>query len=217
MTRQWGATGVRELGSETLTQSRRQQIEYELKGRSVEILDRDGFYGAIDVAIASFRTMRRIRGESRPAAVRKNLKSAIDAGFRLNRKLNDLDGNSRLILYEFEEEGIQALQAKLGKIIDALNKAYRAADEYPKKGNLKERERLDLAVAVEVAIERYTNKPPTTTKEGFYTSLLAMVLEDALGREVKAVHALADKAHKYRALQDDPDGSLENIPPAEAK
>ena len=195
----WGATGIVVLGTETLRPSCREQIELVLNTRAVELLDRDSFYGALDCAIACFHAGRQIRQDSSPAAVRENLSKAINAAIKFNDSLNELDGNSKQILDVIRKGGVHALYDGLKEIISDLSKARQIAENYPKNGKgIEDNDRLHLAVAVADAFENHTNKAATTTKEGDYCSLLAMVLGDALDREVKAPHELAGVALKYR-------------------
>lgn len=207
----WSTVGVVKLGPETLTPSRKEQIEQILEDRRVELSDRDAFYEALGLAIACFHAGRQIRESSRPAAVRENLKSALDAACKLKDKLNGLDGTSRLILDTSTKWGLQAHFGMMGMVVAAHERAYKVVDDHPTKGgNLKDWDRVHLAVAVANAIDSYSNVKATTTKDGLYISLLDVVLEEALGKDVKSVHVLAGKALRYRAEQNHPDDSLED-------
>ena len=90
------------------------------------------------------------------------------------------------------------------------------AADYPRnRKGLRDYERLHLAVAVADALENYTNAPPTSTKEGIYIPLLAVVLGDALDSEVKAAHELARYALKYRAEQRPLDDQIDSTKPTQ--
>lgn len=207
----WWTMGVVELGPETLTESCSEQIDLDLKGRSVEISDRDAFYKALDLAIACFHAGRNVRGFSRPAAVRKSLKKIFDSVHKFGDNLESLNLTARGILDESADGGLEAHFTRVRKVIAAHKRALKVVDDHPiSGGNLKDWDRIHLAVAVADAIETYSNVTATTTKDGLYMSLLEMVLADALRQEVKAVHGLAGKALKYRAEQNHPDDSLED-------
>ena len=175
-TREWGATGVTELPQFSITNETREQILKDFKRHNVVKVP-DTFFDVLRGAIASYLASIVLKKESRPAAIRKNLKAALDAAFRLNNKLNALDGNSRLLLDE-AGASIHALQSiHLQRILSALYRALASAKEYRTSGGALTDQGLDqLAVEVAGAIEEYSGKSATTTKYGLYHSILVTVL-----------------------------------------
>ncbi|RRQ21972.1 hypothetical protein D6C00_08440 [Thiohalobacter thiocyanaticus] len=140
----------------------------------------------------SYKAMSSLRDESKPSEVRKNFKKSLDAALILNDRLNEMDANSRLILDRNMAGGITTLHEYLNRIISALSEGGHAANEYP-KGRLTDYARLELARIVIKALKSQGIEP-TTTKEGLFSNVLAIVLETATGKPVNAVHALAAEA-----------------------
>jgi hypothetical protein len=136
MPRQWGATGVTDHISVEIDAKARTQIGLELRTKGVVTSEIPAaFYKSLGEAIGSFNSGRELAKASKPAKVRANLQAAIDAALELNKKLGDLDGNSRQLLGEVEDGKVSVLQdVYLWKIIQALNGASHLANEYPERG-----------------------------------------------------------------------------------
>ena len=215
MVRAWGATGAGEICPPRLRSSTKEQIELILNGRNVPQERREEFFESIASAVGFFDSNKGLREKSKPSSVRKNLQNALTAARRLADALVSLDGNSCLLLHEGHTENIQELRAYSRRIVGALQNARRLADEYPGKasGNLPENERLFLAADVADAMERILGLKPTTTRENLYEALLEVVLMEATGKKVKAVHNLARRALSYPIKRVTPDGPVEYVPP----
>lgn len=213
MTRKWGATGVGDPATRRFSLGTREQIEQFLKDRSIEVADPDGFFDALAGAIGLFDTLVRLRKESRPAAVRKNLGHATDAALGLHDALNELDGNSRQLLGEVVQGGIHSLYDNIKPVIRALQRALRLAGDYPCVGDLPEPHRFFLAADVADAIETYLGIPATSTKSGIFMAILESVVTEATGKEAKAVHELARKAVKHKVKRKGLGGLVEYVPP----
>lgn len=219
MTREWGASGVGKLDAVELSPDTREQIKQILDTQSIKVADLDGFLNALADAIAFFKAQVKMREESRPAAVRRNLKRAHDAALKLNDALNKLDGNARQLLARVPEGDIHSLYENVGAAITALAKAQKLANEYPGQfgGNIPANHRIFLAADVADVIDSYLGIKPTTTKEGLFQAILEVVLEEATGREVKAVHALVRRTLSNNVKRKIPDGTVEYVPPPKAK
>ena len=191
----------------------RGQIEQFLKDRSIEVADPDGFFDALAGAIGLFDLGKRLRGESRPAAVRKNLRCVEKAALLLNDALNRLDGNSRQLLDETVPGGIRSLFGHMREIILPLKEAVLLAKEYPKGGNLPESHRYFLAADVKDAIKTHLGIRATCTKNGLFEAVLEAVLKEATRKPVSAVHELARVVIKHKVKRKRPGGIIEYIPP----
>ena len=202
--RQWGATGVGDPATPRTSPGTREQIEQFLKDRSIEVADPDGFFDALAGAIGFFDWSKRLRGKSRPAAVRDNLRCAEDAALLLNDALNRLDGNSRQLLRETVPGGIRSLFGHMREIILPLKGAVLLAGEYPQGGALHEPHRFFLAADVADAIETHLGIRATCTKEGLFEQVLATVLEDATRKPVSVVHELARAVIKHKVKRKRP-------------
>ncbi len=228
--RQWGATGVRgrveqirpyvfEVSADAsitarLSPDRRTQIEQFLKDRSIEVANPDSFFDALADAIGFFDLGKRLRGESLPAAVRKNLVHATDSALGLHDALNELDGNSRQLLGEVVQGGIHSLYDNIKPVIRALQRTLRLAGDYPQGGgDIPEPHRFFLAADVKDAIKTHLGIRATCTKKGFFEEVLDAVLEEATRKPVKAVHELARAVIKHKVKRKRPGGIIEYVPP----
>lgn len=195
MSTTWFPAGACDYEVIKLSEEQRTSIRLELRAGEVDECSWDAFYTDIEQGLAAYRAMTGLADESRPAAVRRNLKTSLETALKLNDTLNDLDANSRLLLGQAASGGIHATYNHLQEIIMALSEAGHKADDLPSKGRLPDYARLNLATAVLEAL-RSCGASPTTTKEGLYQNLLAVVLEIATGKPANAVHDLAEKAMK---------------------
>ncbi len=200
MSARWFPSGVTSLDPVRLSSEERESIRLELRARGVDEGHWEVFACDIEVALAAYQAMTGLSDKSKPAAVRKNLRTSLDAALRLNDSLNHLDANSRTLLGKAVNGGISAVNNHLSEIIMALSEAGHKADEMPTKGRLPDYARQELAVAVLEALQ-YCGVTPTTTKEGLYHNVLAVVLEIATGKPVNAVHDLVEKAMKQTKRQ----------------
>ncbi len=228
--RQWGATGIGgrveqirpnvfEVSADAsitarLSPDAREQIETILNGKSIAVPDTEGFFDALAIAIGFFDLGKRLRGESLPAAVRKNLVHATDSALGLHDALNELDGNSRQLLGEVVQGGIHSLYDNIKPVLRALQRALRLAGDYPQGGGaLPEPHRFFLAADVKDAIKTHLGIRATCTKEGFFVKVLDVVLEEATGKEALAVHELARAVIKHKVKRKHPGGIIEYVPP----
>ncbi|MCA1805694.1 MAG: hypothetical protein LC646_10250 [Xanthomonadaceae bacterium] len=195
MSTTWFPTGACDFKVVRLSKDQSETIRLELRAGGVKKDYWDTVNADIELALAAYRAMTGLAEESKPASVRKNLNISLNAALRLNDTLNDLDANSRMLLSQVASGGISKIHHHLSEIITALSEAGHKADELPDKGRLPDYARQNLAVAVLEAL-RSCGVAPTTTKDGLYNNLLAVVLEIATGKRASAVHKLATKAVK---------------------
>lgn len=195
MSARWFPSGAVNLKPVRLSSEERESIRLELRAGGVDEGHWEVFACDIEVALAAYKAMTGLSDESKPAAVRKNLKTALDAALRLNDSLNDLDANSRMLLGRVINGGISGVNSHLSEIIMALSEAGHKADEMPTKGRLPDYARQGLAEAVLESLQ-YCGVTPTTTKGGLYHNVLAAVLEIATGKPAIAEHDLVEKTIK---------------------
>ncbi len=132
----------------------------------------------------------------------------------LNAHINDLDGNSRQLLDEAAEGGLEGFRSHLSGVVLALHEALRRAEEYPKSGRLPEHHRIFLAADVADAIKQFIHVLPGPTRGGLYFSILESVCTEAFGKEAPPdVYRLAKKALSYPVKIKSADGVVEYCPP----
>jgi hypothetical protein len=126
-----------------LSPARRERIADELRRSDLNLQNVASLLEALTAAIGRFDSWRDLREKSRPANVRENLKAALKAAERLNKRLYALDGNSScLLIREAAHVDALSLHRQLDAIVQPLFAASQLAQEYPHKGNLPETERL---------------------------------------------------------------------------
>ena len=206
MKRSWGASGVGQIGP-GLSDQTKAHIRSSVFDCGHRTSCPEVFFATLDEAAGIYRSNASLREESRPAAVRNNLKLALNAALRLNDRLDALDGNSRSILVDvvptikgFEENqlsdpdsrrptGIMLLRGNLKPIIVALREALGRAKQYPKKGDLPRHHRLwlaaDIADAIRELLNIKLNKKPKDISKGVFVSILELVFNEvATGEKI---------------------------------
>ena len=209
-TRKWGSTGVNGFRPAEINDQQRDHLCLELRDHGVTEIS-PKFFDALSLAIGHYLANGRLAEESKPGAVRANLKDAFDAAQLLNEKLNALDGNSRQLLGEVGAEINELQNELLRRIVLSLNDALNLAHEYQHKGGrLFDHGRLWFAVDVGHAVEQHLKVKATSKVEGLYESVLTIALGIATGRDAASVHDLARRAIKAMALNKP--GEYEHIP-----
>lgn len=195
MTKDWGATGVIDYIPVALDPDTKEQIKRQLGPNAPRKAQLDAFLEAVQDAIRFYHAQRELSDQTKPAVVRANLEAALNAALELEARLQALDGNSRMLIREEFKEGISVLEDRhLGTIMNALKEAAHVADQYPKRGRLPDHARLWLAVDVADALQTHLEIRATSTKEGVFESLLAIILGAATGQAAESVHDLARRA-----------------------
>ena len=110
MTRTWGPTGVFEPEDEKLSSDAKDHIKEHIRYHRHSVSDLDAFFDELDQALSRFKAYARRRQEGLPATIRKNLKRAAKVSMDLNAHINDLDGNSRQLLNEAAEGGLEGFR-----------------------------------------------------------------------------------------------------------
>ena len=192
MTRQWGVSGVADLGHGLSTSIKESIKKSVFDGHQTSCPEE--LFVALDSAAGFYRASAQIRAESLPAAVRHNLKLTLKASLRLSDRLNDLDGNSRQLLdevtrHEVDSNGSLIVIKNLSSLINALSKACILAKQYPQKGDLPRDHRRWLARDIADALREHLKidleaDVKTGTKSTFI-SILSLVFEEvATGEKI---------------------------------
>jgi hypothetical protein len=193
MPREWNPLGAGDFKPVPLSKNTKECIQIELNRFGADISNIQSFFSEIEYSIARFKAINKIKDDSKPSAVRKNLNSAYESALVLNKSLSHLDSNSWLLLSQNINGGVGALNEHLMAIIDALAQALHAADDLPKKGRLHDHARKELLRDMCILFKKQGIEP-LTTKEGLFSNVLSKVLEEATGKPVSAIHDLVSKA-----------------------
>ena len=207
-----GATGVTSLLEHVLNDDSWAQIKEILTGQRIEVADLKPFRDALGGAVGVYQAYRKLSEESRPGAMKDNLKSLLKVAQKLSDGLDKLDGNSRQILDRAAAEGLQAFRRDARDQVVTLNRALRSAAEYRERGRLDENERLFLAVEVAAAIKKHLDRKPTTTKQGLFEAVLSIVMTEAIGKKDPVVHSLVQRAFSCCERRESLDGAVEYVP-----
>ena len=216
MTRMWGPTGTFVPENAELSLDTKEQINQFILDHGHSVSDPDAFFDELDKALSQYKGFARFRQEGLPATIRKNLKKAAKVSMDLNAHINDLDGNSRQLLGQAAEGGLEGFRSHLSGVVLALHEALRRAEEYPKRGRLHEHHRIFLAADVADAIRQFIHVPPAATRGGLFVSILESVCTEAFekfGKEGPDVYGLANKALSYPVKIRSADGVIEYCPP----
>ena len=209
----WGPTGTFVPENAELSSGTKEQINQFILDHGHSVSDPDAFFDELDKALSQYKGFARFRQEGLPATIRKNLKKATEVSMDLNAHINDLDGNSRQLLDEAAEGGLEGFRSHLSGVVLALHEALRRAEVYPKRGRLHEHHRIFLAADVADAIRQFVHVTPVPTRDGLFYSILESVCTEAFGKEPSDVYGLAQKALSYRVKIRSADGVVEYCPP----
>ena len=202
MTRQWGASGVAQLGPGLSTRTK-EDIKRSVFDCCHQTSCPEELFVALDRAAGLYKAHSQVRALSLPAAVRNNLKLTLDASLRLNDRLNELDGNSRELLSEVTRggedlnNGILSVYDNLSPIINALNKAYILANKYPHKGDFPKDHRRwlarDIADALRAHLKIDLEADVRTGPRGTFKLILSRVFEEvAVGQKINFLKLAQD-------------------------
>ena len=221
MTQQWGASGVGQLGS-GLKPSTKDSIKKSVFDGGHQTSCPEELLVALDFAADVYRAAAQLRAESLPAAVRNNLKLALDASLRLSDRLNALDGNSRKLLREVirhggdPKKGIMSVNS-LSPIINALSKAYFLAKQYPQKGDLPRDHRRwlarDIADALREHLKIDLEADVESGAKSTFISILCDVFEEVATGEKIDFPKLAQDALTLDVKSTGQGGLIEYYPP----
>ncbi|GAB5452314.1 MAG: hypothetical protein Hals2KO_26420 [Halioglobus sp.] len=203
MSRNWSPEGVAAWKMYELNKERRDQFKTELASRDIVCDKPDSFFAALERAISLFKSDRALAADASPASARSDLRAALDLAYKLNQKLNDLDGVAWSLLSENAESSFLDQKAQtIQPLIQNLEQAMHIADEdFPQKGRLPDRSRLVLAVEVARIVKCHLGFEPTSTRGGLYDAILSLTLEAATNQPANSVHDLARNAIKQLKAQ----------------
>jgi len=193
----WGPTGVIQLPPHTIKKVTREYLTAVVKTANRKPADLEAFFEDLNTAIRFYKGFKRLRQETRPQAVRQNLKRARDHSARLMQSLNDLDGKSRQIISGMNEQSeFSRLLESAGQNWELLSRAYRRAQMGPRQrsGRLVEGELDNLAADVADAIKSRLKCKLGAAREGLFHSVLQIVLKEATGIARSPTQALLRRA-----------------------
>jgi len=194
MTLNWGPSGVVDTEPFHLEEQTKAHIAQQLESAGKKS-GLNSFLQEIGHAITMYLAARELHESSRPAAIRKNLKSCLTAIDNLDQAMKALDGNSlRIFLQRADRKTLNAFSEGLPILRRDFGNSLAHAQNYPRSGRLIDHARLLLAIDVGRGFQIHLEDRPTATKGGKYESILAIVLESATGVEPKKVHELACRA-----------------------
>lgn len=196
MSREWRPNGITKWKAFELRDSSKEQVATILKtkvsGVSPERVEQ--FIQQLEKAVSIYHLMRKVATNSKPSSVRKNLKNAQKKALEFNRKLNELDSNSHLLITEINGEGVDGIRSKLGEIIKTLSGALSLANEYPKAGRLSEFEKRNLGQAIAEAIQTVLDVKPSSTREGLLEQCYSIVYQDITeDKSADGVHTVIER------------------------
>lgn len=199
MSREWGPTGIVDGEPFEFSEETTHQLVTQLRLSEQAASRREKFLASLSKQVGHYLAYREVATESSPAAVRKNLKSAIKVAIKLNDLMNDMDANSKLLIDKASDNSFSYFHGtQLRELIQSLILAGRLADQYPSRGRLKDFASIYLAIGVADALESHLRMPATSTKEGPFEATLAILLEAATKRPRESTHDLACTALAIR-------------------
>lgn len=198
MSRYWGGgTGIIEPVPYKLDKDSRVFIRNNLKSERKIRLDDDQIgtlYLKIERAISLYLGAEKLRDSCKPAKIRSELAGALKTLHKMEDQLFDMNMNSKMLLSEASRKLSYELRAKyIDELHESLELALNLAEEYPKKGKLPQDHRMFLAEDL-ARVSQEIGVKPTTTKGGWYESLLSVVFEIVTGKTLSNPHELARSA-----------------------
>jgi hypothetical protein len=213
--RPWGPTGAVTAGEPRLGGDAREHIELIVttgaKRRGIEPLGVEGFLDGVAEAIGLYDGMVKLRQQTEtPAEIRNKLGAAAATAMKLLRQMERLNSNSKMLVEEAaRERDAHGLIESCARVAEALVNAARMAEEYPTSGALPAAEPVILIQRVAEALEARLGVKPTTTRGALLEEVVAVVLEEATGVEVKEPHKLILRALAPGAKRVHPGGLTE--------
>ena len=207
-----GPTGVGTAGP-GLADGVKEHLRTIAESKAAPTADLDAFVKLVDMATSQFWPTKSMQDQALSATVRSEIKLAHDASLRLIKRVNELGGTSRHLLYS---EGGAGTFERFGKallyISEQLGLARQRADNLSKSGGApRGYARTILAALVAHAIETRLAVKPTTTSGGLFEDVLKTVLEAVARRRNPSVRYLMRAALKARVTER-PDGVIEIKP-----
>jgi hypothetical protein len=183
------------------------------KSKAAPTSDLDAFVKLVDTATSQYWPAKAMQDQALPATVRREIKAAHDASRRLIKRVNDLGGTSRHLLYAEGGPGtFQRFRDALMYLSEQLGSAHNRTDDFSKSGGApRSYAKTSLAAVVAHAIETRLAVKPTTTTDGLFEDILKTVIEAVEKRNDPSVRDLMRAALKARVTER-PDGLIEIEP-----
>lgn len=225
-TRELGPSGVA-LSESRLSDDTTEHLRLLLESKGLGDKNLDPFFEGLDNAFSIYFSCRKIDQASRPPKVRKNLQAASDAARKCLRKLEQLDGNSKILLDEARPGNFRDLFHNAIEAVNSIELALAEANRLPTTRPKMDYPKQQMALAVRHAIERHLGIKATSTKESKRGAIFNDVLSVMVGAVKQAspndvsdanngdVHKLTRRAKKGE-VREHGGGALEFIPASTA-
>jgi hypothetical protein len=210
--RRIGPTGVGTAGP-GLADDVKEQLRNIAKSKAAPTADLDAFVKLVDMAASQYWPTKSFQDQALPKTVRREIKAAHDASRRLNKRVSDLGGTSRHLLYaDGDPDTFQRIQDALMYLSEHLVSARNRADDFSKSGGApRSYAKTILAAMVAHAIETRLAVKPTMTAGGLFEEALKTVLEAGPKRDDPSVRDLMCAALEARVTEY-PNGAFEIEP-----
>ncbi len=194
-TRELGPSGVA-LSESRLSDDTTEHLRLLLESKGLGDKNLDPFFEGLDNAFSIYFSCRKIDQASRPPKVRKNLQAASDAARKCLRKLEQLDGNSRILLDEARPGNFRDLFHNAVEAVNSIEAALAEAHRLPTTRPKMDYPKQQMALAVRHAIDQHLGIKATSTKE----SKRGAIFNDVLSVMVGAAEQASSKANKDREV-----------------
>lgn len=207
-----GPTGVGTAGP-GLADEVKEHLRTIAESKAAPTADLDAFVKLVDMAASQFRPSKSIQDQALPATVRSEIILAHDASLRLNKRVNNLGGTSRYLLYAEGGPGThERFHDALMYVVQQLGLARGRAGDLSRSGGApRGYARTILAAMVAHAIETCLAVKPTTTAGGLFEDVLKTVIEAVEKRDDPSVRGLMRAALIARVTKH-PGGLIEIEP-----
>jgi hypothetical protein len=192
-----GATGVATWTDFKLAAGQRDDLAEWVSSWKLERLDVPKLVGAVEAAVKAYREQSILAEQSSAKAIRRNLSAAADAAAALLSSIENLDGNSSLLLGH--AGGKPGMIESVQGVRRELEAAYeKALERYPNTRRPTP-ERDFLATLILDALRRHSSASPSSTKGGIFEELLGRAFEYA-GEKGTHLHTRCERALKARGV-----------------
>ena len=177
-----------------LDESTRAQMETQLQSAEVPAELFPGFLEAIRKAIQDYRSGQAAEQELRPAAIRESLKALEKKAHALERELEQAPDFILELLREMGDfDAHDLLSGPMVELRSAVRASREHANQYQRRGRVRQLSREWLVLAVAQAVHRQLGIEPTSTRGGFYESILSLTFQAATGKEPENPHRQASE------------------------
>lgn len=192
-----GATGVGAPLDWDLSIEQEQLLAIEFRQLCADDAAWRDFLAAVRAAIRYYIQMKAVADRSSAGAVRRNLKAALGAAVRLDKRLEELDGNSLQLVRHFLSG--RSIKREAAEHVAVLTTALKVANErFLTRGPRPLSERVQTAALLLEGLRKHTTVSPVATEGKPFEILLKLSFEFAREwtgeRSRRDLHRLAKRA-----------------------